>query len=169
MILAVVTFSDFYLWKVLSEKLMDGVILEAIQANSPVFLPKGFPQKKLPILCLKINLLSAMAMQIKNKLDRIFFLNSADLFLYVEQLWKSIRIFSVPTPIQVIPVCVAPIVPKYHSINVNHRNAKNVESPQQKLILGTDLRQLTQNFIHDQRPNCFPWMLSSHNYDCFFI
>lgn len=30
MILAVVTFSDFYLWKVLSEKLMDGVILEAI-------------------------------------------------------------------------------------------------------------------------------------------
>jgi hypothetical protein len=29
-ILAVVTFSDFYLWNVLSEKLIDGFMLEAI-------------------------------------------------------------------------------------------------------------------------------------------
>ncbi len=74
-------------------------------------------------------------MEIQDKLSMLPFTDPFDVIFDGIYLRMLDRICLQPTSIQVIAREVTSIIPKYHSIDIHHRNDVNIESPNQKINL----------------------------------
>ena len=102
-----------------------------------------------------------MSVQIQNQLDRLLLMDSLDLVLYGMQLRQFLDIVPIPWTVQVVAESVTTIVAQDHSVDVDHRNAVDVEAPEQELVFRGDFSQLAHDLVHDEGTHTFTGMLAS--------
>lgn len=66
-------------------------------------------------------------------------MNSMDEGFDSLNLGNSLSPLSIPAPIEVKAICIAPIIAENDSINIHHRYTIDIEFPQNKLNLGIGL------------------------------
>ena len=70
-----------------------------------------------------------MSMQIKNELNRLFFMNFSDKSFDSLNLRDFLSPLSIPASIEIKAICIASIISENNTVNIHHRNAIDIKFP----------------------------------------
>lgn len=136
--LLLVLYRSFPYWKCYLQRRCWSWFLRLNRERYHYFCQKNFRKKSFPFYINPL-ILSAVSMQVQNEFNRLLFMNSMDEGFDSLNLGNSLSPLSIPAPIEVKAICIAPIIAENDSINIHHRYTIDIEFPQNELNLGIGL------------------------------